>query len=451
MKRFVCMSAFFLTVSFGAGLAGAADEEPGTVDSKTPDLFEKLDRNGDGKLVDDEIPTEQRRFFERLVRVGDQDGNGELSRSEFTRAADPSIDQPQPVAGQASRRNQAGGRIPAPQDIMKQFDRNQDGKLSREEMPEPMRERLGKFLEQTGRDALTVEDLEKLRRGFEGRPQPQPQTPATQSSGNSPGGLFDRFDRNKDGKVTVDEVPEAARRMIETALERAGRGRDGALTREDFARLSAQSRNEGASRPDTPQTSAAGNLPQAMNRPGAPGNGRSEAGATGSGATGAGFFRLLDANDDGRLDRSELSKAAVLIERLDRNNDGTVDRQELFGPGAVRDGEMRPDGQRRPTQPERTSNDRPRRPEADSESQKPGSSAGRPSTGTAGEARRRPSDSPGQRDVEANFRRMDRNKDNAIDRDEAPERLRDNFDRIDANSDGRITLNELRKMLERSN
>ena len=46
---------------------------------------------------------------------------------------------------------------------------------------------------------------------------------------------------------------------------------------------------------------------------------------------------------------------------------------------------------------------------------------------------------------------MDRNKDNAIDRDEAPERLRDNFDRIDANSDGRITLNELRKMLERSN
>jgi Ca2+-binding EF-hand superfamily protein len=45
---------------------------------------------------------------------------------------------------------------------------------------------------------------------------------------------------------------------------------------------------------------------------------------------------------------------------------------------------------------------------------------------------------------------MDRDKDGAISKDEAPDRLKQNFDRIDSNNDGKVTLDELRKLFDRS-
>ena len=52
--------------------------------------------------------------------------------------------------------------------------------------------------------------------------------------------------------------------------------------------------------------------------------------------------------------------------------------------------------------------------------------------------------------IEETFGRMDRNKDGAISKEEATDRLKQNFDRIDASKDGRITLEELRTIFERS-
>ena len=168
---------------------------------------------------------------------------------------------------------------------------------------------------------------------------------------------------------------------------------------------------------------------------------------------GGGFFRLLDANGDGRLDRAELSKATVLIERLDQDKDGTVDFRELFGVGGPggdmrgAGGDMRPTGQRRPDQGDPASDARPRRPAVDGE---PRRSPPGDATPARPEGAKRQSDAPrGSQDFEETFRRMDRNKDDAIDRDEAPEKLRDNFDRIDTNGDGRLSIDELKKVFER--
>ena len=45
---------------------------------------------------------------------------------------------------------------------------------------------------------------------------------------------------------------------------------------------------------------------------------------------------------------------------------------------------------------------------------------------------------------------MDRDKDGAISKEEAPDRLKQNFDRIDTNKDGKASREELRKFFERS-
>jgi Ca2+-binding EF-hand superfamily protein len=57
-------------------------------------LFQRLDKNGDGVLAAEEIPEEQRRFFERMLRTGDANSDGKISREEFEAA---SRDQTRPA------------------------------------------------------------------------------------------------------------------------------------------------------------------------------------------------------------------------------------------------------------------------------------------------------------------------------------------------------------------
>ena len=75
--------AFSVVVIALAGVASAVADDT----QVTPDeLFKRLDTNGDGKLTASEIPAEHRKFFERLLRLGDADKNGELTREEFDHA-----------------------------------------------------------------------------------------------------------------------------------------------------------------------------------------------------------------------------------------------------------------------------------------------------------------------------------------------------------------------------
>jgi hypothetical protein len=73
--------------------------------------------------------------------------------------------------------------------------------------------------------------------------------------------------------------------------------------------------------------------------------------------------------------------------------------------------------------------------------------------GQGGEGGRRPGGdaaSPGGRggaDLEARFKELDKDGDGKISKDEAPERMQDNFDRIDSNSDGFIDMTEMQKAM----
>lgn len=249
-------------------------------------LFEELDKNGDGKLVADEVGEDRSRFFDRLVRVGDKDENGELSKEEFVAALQQR--RPRQAPEQPGRRPE-GGR-PGGGEFFQRLDTNGDGKLTLNEIPEQARERFKPLFERLGKEELTREEFAQAGRG---RP--------------NPGEMFRRFDTNGDGKITLAEVPEEFKDRIRPLFERLDKEE---LTQEDVARAFAQG---------------------GPGRPGTPGGGRGPA-----------FFATLDENRDGRLSKDELAKAVDKFAELDANGDGSLQPEELFRPA----GGDRPDGRR---------------------------------------------------------------------------------------------------------
>ena len=101
--------------------------------------------------------------------------------------------------------------------------------------------------------------------------------------------VFDRFDRNRDGRVTREELPNAE------AFERFDADRNGVITREEYARVA--------------------------------GGGPAATGAVGLRAIDA-LVRQFDANADGRITRAEAA-GAPWFDRADANGDGVIEADEL--------------------------------------------------------------------------------------------------------------------------
>ncbi len=114
-----------------------AENQPADAKSvaKTPEqVFADLDKNGDGKLTADEVPADRQRLFERLLRVAGKDKGTDLTRAEFLAALKPDdlkVPAPQNLGGGGGRGN---GFDPA--QYFQRMDRNKDGKLTRDEVPE---------------------------------------------------------------------------------------------------------------------------------------------------------------------------------------------------------------------------------------------------------------------------------------------------------------------------
>lgn len=256
MKKIV--TVFTLVLSTGLIGRGVADDAPATA-KQSGEVFKKLDTNGDGVLTASEIPKEQQKLFERLLRIGDANKDGKLSREEFDSATQktekPVTDINQtpgvsPVAGKGKKKAD-------PKQIFERLDKNKDGKLTSDEVAD--RPRIKAAFDHQGKDSLTLDEF----------------TAAMQNPGSRPNKkkLAKKAMKKNAKQVAAGTVPAS------TPMAENGKAAD---------------------------TNA---LPE--------------------------FARLLDTNHDGRLSREELSKAAELFDRLDLNHDGALDATELVKPPAT--------------------------------------------------------------------------------------------------------------------
>jgi Ca2+-binding EF-hand superfamily protein len=212
-------------------LAAIDADEDGVISAaelkNAPSALRKLDKNGDGQLTQDEV---------RPNFPGRGQGRG---------------------PGRGEEREATGPTPAELQQTLMAFDKNKDGKLSKEEMPERMR------------------------------------------------GMFDQGDTNHDGFLTADEIGKVASALAAPA---GGEGRGGG-------------RGEGR------------------------GEGRGPGGPRGDMA-----FAALDTDHDGVVSAEEIKNSAVSLKTFDRNGDGQLTEDEVRpafgGNGGGRGGDrgQRPDG-----------------------------------------------------------------------------------------------------------
>ena len=182
----------------------------------------------------------------------------------------------------------SAAEIDAAPAVLKQMDKNGDGKVSGDEFPAGRGRGEGR-----GRGGSGVGD----------------EAPAAPPTPDEMVATFMAFDKNKDGKLTKSEVPERMQGMF----ARADADHDGTLTAEEIKAAAAAQ----------PQPTTA--------RAGGPEGRRGEGGREGGPPRVDVLFSALDRDGDGSLSGDEIAASPAALRKLDANGDGTLSLQELFG------------------------------------------------------------------------------------------------------------------------
>ena len=270
-------------------------------------LFQQLDKNGDGTVTSDEVSETKKSLYKRLLRIGDKDKDTRLTQKELTDAlatrkagsekpdekAARSKSQGNRQAGFGGRnRSGANGRASGGMSadaILSRFDTNKDGKLSQGEIPEQA-ERLQQMVKGADKNkdgTVTKQELTLYlasRGGGNGGQRPSAgqrsqglrsggrQQQGMRGDGQGRGGfgqggsgrkgrsgggmssemILNRFDTNKDGKLSKGEIPAQAARL-QQMIQGADKNKDGTITKDELTQhfsngSSQRGRKKGAGR-----------------------------------------------------------------------------------------------------------------------------------------------------------------------------------------------------------
>lgn len=360
--------------------------------------------------------------------------------------------------------------------IIQAMDRDGDGRLSLDEFPERAQPRVADAMRRLGVNSLGAVELARMLAGelpaASGAPKP---------STDRLGSALKALDKNRDGKLTDDEIPVSMRASLKAALRRSGKSSYLELTAADLQVPSGSSRNpasgqsgatdstrtaagdparrESAASPngnrELPRTRADGDLdPRSFRgaprvgrnepfsdggRRGAGSGGRSGRGGTGSrfgggsrpGAVAGGLLQRVDVDRDGRISRAELSRLMTQFDAVDADGNGYLDGAELFG---ETDGLASPERPGRPGGLSQNGSGRPDRP------QRPGGSD------EVADADVSPTRSPNAGQTRPLFfKNLDQDDDGVVTRQEADARKLPKafFDQFDSDGNGQLTLEEI--------
>lgn len=426
MKRALSLTSILMVFSATAAAQPQANDNPessGTTEARS--TFDALDQDGDGTIVADEVGASQKRAFQQLLRVSDQNQDGNLSLAEFLGGLKAKDQQPAPTSVTQRSGGRGTSRRPFAQQLLRKYDRNKDGRLTKDELPEDANPTLRNLFDRLKTDAITMQDLSRSR---------------SRATGSDRGQLLKQFDKNGDGKLAPDEVPDRAKPLVAGILRRAGKSPQDSLTLDDLNSMDqpgqrngqrSRSRKTEANRSSRSRDTAP--RPTDGDRP-ADGERRTDGersdrrGATGTSSSGLpALLRTLDTNGDGQWDRDEFARLAQLFDQLDRDRDGLVNPRELFG--------ARSSSSSRDSSSSRERGDRPQAAQSRSRKSQPTDRAR-----TSNTSRQRPAAG-----VPYLLRRFDRDGDGKLSANEVQGRLKDHFDTVDANGDGFITAPELQK------
>ncbi len=181
--------------------------------------------------------------------------------------------------------------------LLKTSDKDGDGAITTQEFSEGFARR-GRANRSDRRDG---EQDRQRRRAGQNRQRRRPGQNRQQGAQ-----YFKRLDKNGDGKVTRDEMPERAQARFDSMVKRLDKDGDGALSGQEFAAQAAR----GA-------------------RPQSPGSRNPNAARRSAGQAGR-FFALLDADGDGKLTKAEIRKALKLVSQLDTDGDQALSAREIL-------------------------------------------------------------------------------------------------------------------------
>ncbi len=328
--------ALGLIVSLAATANAGADPETGSKDT----IFKQLDRDGNGVLQSDEIEPAQQKAFARLLRVGDKNQDGELTHEEYQSALAP--EQPAEfLPGDNAGPQRGRGGFDAER-LFRRADKDGDGKLTLEELPEQLQPRLRPVYERLGRDALTKEDFENLRKRFAGGRPPgggdgkafapgAGRKPGEKAGGkegrrygrrpgadgmaaDGPARIVHLLDSDQDGRLSRDELAE-----LSNKFDHFDTDGNGQLDAHELARIFGNSQR--------PQRFEA--MRDAPRR-GGPSQTRKKGNRPGQGRDPQALFDRFDNDQDGFISKDEApERMKEHFGRIDQDGDGKASLDEL--------------------------------------------------------------------------------------------------------------------------